>query len=47
MSQIRLFCILSLNCKVYTTVTADEYFEVREKCKKVCSDCDEFERKEN
>ncbi len=44
MDLIRWFCILSPNGKVPLEVTADEYLEVIEKCNKLCTGCDRFER---
>ncbi len=42
MSRIKLFCELF----PIDMVTADDYFEVKEKCDKVCAVCDKFEKKE-
>ncbi len=40
--QIKMFCKLSPS----VIITADEYLEFKDKCNKVCTDCDKFERKE-
>ncbi len=42
MSQIKLFWIILPG----SIITADKYLEFKEKCDKVCADCDKFERKE-
>jgi hypothetical protein len=44
MCLARLFCISSPYSKVLLELTADECLEVIEKCNKVCTGCDRFER---